>query len=83
MNEKKLMEEFDYYLDHQDELVEQYNGKYIVIMNHEVVGAYESESEAIEKTLAKKKRLGTFLVQKCEPGEASYTQTFHSSVAFA
>jgi len=32
---------------------------------------------------SKKFELGTFLVQKVEPGTESYTQTFHSRVAFA
>jgi hypothetical protein len=46
-----------------------------------VVGAYESELEAIKET-SKKYKPGTFLVQKCEPGNSSYTQTYHSRVAF-
>lgn len=76
-----LEKEFAYYLDHQDELVEQFNGKFIVIKGQEVLGAYDAELEAIQKTV-KDHALGTFLVQKCEPGEESYTQTFHSRVAF-
>ena len=78
---KKLEKEFEYYLDHQDELVKEYNGKYIVIKNNKVIGAFNTEIEAIEKT-AEKHKLGTFLVQKCEPGTESYTQTYHSRVMF-
>ena len=40
-----------------------------------------SESEAIKKT-SEKNELGTFLVQKCEPGDSGYTQTYHSRVIF-
>ncbi len=76
-----LEKEFKYYLDHQIELVEKYNGKFIVIKDEKVLGAYSSESVAIETT-AKTHELGTFLVQKCEPGTAGYTHTFHSRVAF-
>ena len=76
-----LKDEFKYYIKHQDELVNKYNGKFIVIKNQEVIGDYESELEAIEET-SKKEKLGTFLVQKCEPGNASFTQTFHSRVHF-
>jgi len=79
---EKLEKEFKYYLEHQDELVKKYNGKFIVIKNREVIGAFDSELEAIEKT-AEKHELGTFLVQKCEPGSESYTQTYHSRVTFA
>ena len=79
---KPLEKEFKYYLDHQDELVEKYNGKFIVIKGNKVIGAYDSELEAIEKT-SKEYELGTFLVQKCEQGEDSYMQTYHSRVIFA
>ena len=78
---KPLEKEFKYYISHQDELVKKYNGRYIVIKGHNVIGSFKSEIEAIEKTTINHK-LGTFLVQKCEPGKDSYTQTYHSRVAF-
>jgi len=77
-----LKKEFGYYLAHQDELVKKYNGKFIVIKNAKVVGSYDTELEAVKKT-SEKYELGTFLVQKCEPGTKSYTQTYHSRVIFA
>jgi hypothetical protein len=77
-----LKREFDFYLDHQDEFVKQYNGRFIVIKNCEVIGSFDSEIEAIKSTM-KEHELGTFLVQKVEPGRESYTQTYHSRVAFA
>jgi len=76
-----LEKEFDYYVKNQAELAKKYNGKYIVIKNQEVIGVFESEIEAVEKTSANHE-LGTFLVQKCEPGKDSYTQTYHSRVVF-
>lgn len=76
-----LEKEFEFYLRNQTELVKKYNGKYIVIKNQEVIGAYDSEFEAVQKT-SEHHELGTFLVQKCEPGEKSYTQTYHSRVFF-
>lgn len=80
--EKKSLEaDFQYYIDHQEDLVKKYNGKFIVIKNREVIGSYNSESEAILNT-SKEHEIGTFLVQKCEPGRESYTQTYHSRVAF-
>ena len=82
MTRTNLEKEFKYYLAHQNELVEKYNGKFIVIKDEKVIGAYASESDAIETT-AKTHELGTFLVQKCEPGTAGYTHTFHSRVVFA
>lgn len=75
-------ENFQYYLAHQDELVKDYNGKYLVIYDRVVVGAYSSEMEALQQG-KKAYELGTFIVQKCEPGTESYVQTFHSRVRFA
>jgi len=79
---EQLEKEFKYYLDHQDELVEKYNGKFVVIKDCNVIGVFDSELEAVKKT-AEKHELGTFLVQKCEPGNESYTHTYHSRVVFA
>jgi len=79
---KALEKEFEYYLAHQAELVEKFDGKFVVIKGNEVLGAYDSEIEAIRETM-KDHELGTFLVQKCEEGEESYTMTFHSRVSYA
>lgn len=79
--EKPLEMEFNYYLEHQDELVERYNGRILVIKNQRVIGDYDSEPEAIEET-SKQEEMGTFLVQKCEPGTSAYTAIYHSRVAF-
>lgn len=76
-----LEKEFNYYLGHQDELVEKYDGKYIVIKGCEVIAAFDSEVEALEKT-SKQHELGTFLIQKCGSGPENYTQTYHSRVIF-
>ncbi len=79
---EQLEKEFKYYIDHQAELVEKYNGKFIVVKDCKVIGAFDSELEAINTT-SEQHELGTFLVQKCEPGSESYTQTYHSRVALA
>lgn len=76
-----LKQEFEYYLAHQNELVEKYNGKFIVIKNQAVVGVYDSEIEAYTESV-KTMELGTFLIQECLPGEESYTQTFRTRVIF-
>lgn len=76
-----LKEEFQYFLDNQDELVERYEGKFVVIKGKEILGAFESEFEAIQETV-KEHELGTFLVQECVPGTDSFTQTYNSRVRF-
>jgi hypothetical protein len=76
-----LEKEFQYYLDHQNELVQKYNGRFIVIKDCQVIGDYASELEAINKT-KEIHEIGTFLVQKCVPGEESFSATYHSRFAF-
>jgi hypothetical protein len=82
MPSTKLIKEFKYYIEHQEELVKKYNGKVIVIKDEQVLGAYNSDIEAINATIINHKK-GTFLVQLCAHGAESYTQRFHSRVAFA
>jgi hypothetical protein len=81
MTAPALKQEFEYYIAHQDELVAKHLGKFVVIKGQEVIGTYDDELHAIRET-QRQHPLGSFLVQKCEPGEESYTQSFHSLVAF-
>lgn len=78
---RELKDEFEYYLENQPELGERYKGKYIVVKNGRVIGAYDDQIEAVEATL-KEHELGTFLVQKADPDPASTMQTFHSRACF-
>jgi len=76
-----LEKEFNFYKEHQDEFVQKFNGKFLAIIGDSVVGVYESELAAYTET-KKKYAAGTFLIQHCTPGTESYTQTYHSRVAF-
>lgn len=77
-----LEREFEYYLAHQSQLVKEHNGRFVVIKNRKVIGVYDDQANAVSET-SKSEELGTFLVQKVEPGDNAHTQTFHSRVAFA
>ena len=77
-----LKKDFEYYLEHQTALVRKHGGKFIVIKDQSVIGAYDTELQAVQGR-AKTHPLGTFIVQKCEPGEESHSHVFHSRVAFA
>ncbi len=74
--------EFQYYLDHQLELAEKYDGKCIVIKDKKVIGSYENEVDAINAT-SEKHELGTFLVQNCTSDPESTEHTYHSRAHFA
>lgn len=82
MAESPLKKEFDWYLQNQQRLVADHNGRFVVIKNGEVIGVYDDQATAISET-QKHHSLGSFLVQKVEPGTSAYTQTFHSRVAFS
>ena len=82
MTDDYLKKQLEYFKTHQDELVNKYEGKFLVIKDQKVQGVYGTEIEAYAD--AKKKfELGTFLIQHCLPGQESYTQTFHSRVALS
>lgn len=76
-----LLKEFEFYLSYQGEIVKKYDGRYIVIKDMVVLGAYDSALEALMES-KKHHKLGTFLIQKVSEGDKDYTQTFHSRVAF-
>lgn len=75
----ELEKEFQFFKEHQNELVEKYIGRFIVIKDQEIIGDYDTELEALENS-KEDHELGTFLIQHCLPGEDTYTQTFHSRV---
>jgi len=76
-----LKKEFNFFINNLPELLKKYQGKYIVIKNEQILGAYESFEQAILATRETEK-IGTFLVQKCEANKDSYTATYHSRVSF-
>lgn len=61
-----LKKEFEYYRRNHQELVEEYDGKVIVIKDQRVIGVFSSEMEAIDE-VSKTEPRGTFLVQECRP----------------
>ena len=62
----------DYFIEHQNELVEKYNGKCLLMRGAEVVGAFDSMNDADIEGV----RLfgdGNFSLQNCVPGKEAYT----------
>lgn len=71
-----LDNEFKFYLDHQEELLPTYSGKYVMIVGNKVVGAYDTIGEAYYRGKSEF-GLGNFLVQLCTPGDSAYTITYN------
>lgn len=76
-----LKKDFEFYLANQAELVEKYDGKYIVVKDGEVLGTFDDELTAVTET-RREHELGTFLVQRVSKGDDEYSQTFHSRAVF-
>ncbi len=76
-----LEQEFEYYLAHQDEILEKYNGKVITIKGNEILAVYDDDLKAVTE-VQRRGELGTVLIQRVTPGESAYTYTFNSRVGF-
>lgn len=75
--------ELQYFIDNQDELVREYGGRTLVIRDQQVTGVYDSPFAAYLDAQSKYDP-GTYMIQKCEPGEDAYTVTLSSAlVTFA
>ena len=64
----------NYFIAHQDELVEKYCGKELLFHGEELVGAYDSVGEAFDQG-CRTFGAGNFSLQTCIPGEEAYTAT--------
>lgn len=69
-----LHDELQYFIDNQEALLKRYEGKVLVIKSQAVIGEYDSVIEAYLE-VQETHELGTFLIQKCEPGPGAYTVT--------
>ena len=69
-----IEELFDFYLQNQDQLVRQYEGKYLVITKDGVASAWDSTADKEAFHDAKSKYgMGNFILQLCTPGTGAYT----------
>ena len=80
LNAPRFLEELNFFIEHQDDLVRQYRGKILVLKGHEVVGVYRDLPEAYFEA-QREHELGTFMLQPCEPGPDAYTTTIVSSLS--
>ncbi len=74
-------EELDYFIENQEKLLKEYNGKALIIKGRKVIGTFDSVLEAYlhAKTIYKP---GTFMIQECTPGPQAYTVTIRNCELF-
>lgn len=76
MGSDTLNRGFQYYLDHQDELVEKYNGKVLAIRGEEIVEVFDCDRfDAVIKLDEMGYEPGTICVRKVSPGPEGHTAT--------
>jgi len=79
MENTDLQKAFQFFLQEKERLLEDHEGKFVVIKGETILGVYGEEMEAIDKT-SKDHELGTFIVQQCLRGDEADSATFHSAV---
>jgi len=80
---KSTNKNFNYFLEHHDEIFKNYPNMFVIIHDEEVFAGAPTFDEALNKAINGGLELGSFLIQECTDGEEGYTQTFHSRIVFA
>lgn len=75
--ENERMSDFQFFIEHYNELYEKYGHKFIAIKEHKILGVYDDAVSAINIT-SKEYPLGTFIVQECNGDESGYTNYISS-----
>ena len=70
---------YEWFREHLPELVNNYDGKYIVIKNYAVIGSYDTFENAWTETL-KREKAGTFIIQLCTEDETQTAQTYFTNM---
>lgn len=67
-------EDFDFFTSNYKDLYEKYGHKFLAIKNQEILGAYDSVQEVIEK-LSSDYEVGSYIIQECTGDESAYRTT--------
>ncbi|GHT63050.1 hypothetical protein FACS1894109_21820 [Spirochaetia bacterium] len=71
-----LMDEYFFYKAHQEEIIKDHLGDYVVIQGNTVLGYYKKLMEALNEMAREHIEAGTFAVRKCRPiGEPDMSVT--------
>ena len=79
MKTGRFSEELAFFIANQENLVRDYQGKFVAIKGQKILGVYSDAISAYTET-QKDYPAGTFMIQPCEPGPTAYTVIITSSV---
>ena len=69
-------DELAFFVKNQQQLVERYSGKALVIKGNEIVAVHDTPLEAYLQ-VQRHQQLGTVMIQVCLPGPDAYTVTIN------
>ncbi len=75
-------EDFKWFVENHDSLVNLYKDKFIVIKDKKVLASTDTVEQGIDKAFDLGLELGSFIVQLCTEGDEAYTQKFYSRAIF-
>ncbi len=78
---KNLSENYNYFMDHLDEIVQGHIGESVLIYDGNIIGYFSSDLAGYREGM-KRYSPGSFLLGKCLPKKEDYVQHFHSGVTF-
>jgi len=81
MSENNVMlDEFDYYDAHQDEIVAGHIGEIAIIKDHSVKGYYKTMDDALEAS--RNYPVETFLLKDCRPKGTDVVRLYNRTIRF-
>ena len=73
-----LDQEFDYFIENQQDIFKKYGNKYVIIKDKQVAASFEDEITAIIESRNKFDK-GTYIIQKSGPDSSVYSLNSHIS----
>jgi hypothetical protein len=77
---KAMLDEFNYYKAHQDEIVAGHIGEIAIIKDHAVRGYYKTMDEALEAS--RSYPIETYLLKDCRPKGTDVVRLYNHSLRF-
>ena len=76
-----IHDEFVFYKDNQDKIIQGHLEEFVVIKNKQVLGYFKSENDAFDSMI--NEELGTFMVKRCQEPGTDMIEYFNNAVSFA